>query len=90
MSELRNFYVEKMGHNPERLENSLWYLSELASQGAIEIDNYLLERNYDFSHVREFAEILGKYQLKYTDTALTEPHFPYLPLWRAVRKNSEK
>lgn len=90
MSELRDFYVEKMRYSPERLDNSLWYLSELASRGAIEIDNYLLGRNHDFSHVQEWAEILGNYQLKDTDTALTEPNFPYLPFWRAVRKNSEK
>ena len=28
--------------------------------------------------------------MKDTDTALTEPNFPYLPLWRAVRRNSDK
>ena len=90
MSELRDFYVEKIGHNYDRIENSLWYLSELALRGAIEVDNYLIGRNHDFSHVQEFAGILEKYQLQDTDTVLTEPHFPYLPLWRAVRKNSDK
>jgi len=90
MSELKDFYVEKIGHDYDRIENSLWYLSELSLHGAIEIDNYLLERNRDFSHVQELAGILEKYQLKDTDTVLTEPHFPYLPLWRAVRKNADK
>jgi len=90
MSELKDFYVEKIGHDYDRIENSLWYLSELALHGAIEIDNYLLGRNHDFSHVRELAGILEKYQLKDTDTFLTEPYFPYSPLWKAVRKNSDK
>ncbi len=73
-----------------RMESSLGYLSLLALDGAIEIDNYLLGRNSDFSHVHEFAEILEKYQLKDTDTALSEPYFPYLSLWRSMRKNSDK
>src|SRR3989338_4107524 len=90
MSKLKDFYVEKIGHDYDRIENSLWYLSELSLHGAIEIDNYVLGRNHDFSHVQELAGILEKYQLKDTDNALTEPHFPYLPLWRAVRKNSDK
>jgi len=90
MSELKGFYVEKICHDYDRVENSLWYLSELSLHGAIEIDNHLLGRNHDFSHVQELAGILEKYQLKDTDTALTELHFPYLPLWKAVRKNSDK
>ena len=83
-------YVEKIGHDYSRIENSLWYLSELARLGAIEIDNYLRGRNHDFSHVKELAEILGKYQLKDTDTALTKPFFPCSPFSRAIRKNSDK
>ncbi len=90
MSELKDFNVKKIGHDYDRIENSLWYLSELTLRGAIEIDNYLLGRNHDFDHVQELTGILQKYQLKDTDTILTEPHFPYLPLWRAVRKNSDK
>jgi len=90
MSELKDFYVEKIGHDYNRIENSLWYLSELTLHGATEVDNYILGRNHNFSHVQELAVILRKYQLKDTDTALTGPHFPYLPLWRAIRKNSDK
>jgi len=90
MGELKDFCVKKINHDYDRIENSLWYLSKLFLWGAIEIDNYLLGRNYDFNHVRELAGILEKYQLKDTDTALTEPNFPYLPLWRAVRRNSDK
>lgn len=89
MSELKDFDVG-IGHEYDRIENSLWYLHELSLHGAIEIDNHLLGRNHDFNHVQELTEILGKYQLKDTDTVLTEPDFPYLPLWRAVRKNSDK
>ena len=74
----------------EGAETSCGYLSKLALSAAIEVDNYLLGRNHDFSSVHELAGILGKYQLQDTDTALTEPHFPYLPLWRAVRENSVK
>jgi len=89
MSELKDFYV-KIGHEPERLENSMWYLSQLALRAATEIDNYLLGRNQDFSHLQELAGILGKYQLKDSHHALTEPNFHYLPLWRAIRTNSDK
>ena len=71
MTELKDFYVEKIGHDSARIENSLWYLSELALRGAIEIDDYLLGRTHDFGHVQELAEILGKYQLRDTDTVLT-------------------
>ena len=90
MSELKKFYVKEVGHEYDRIESSSWYLAELALHGAIEIDNHILGRNHDFCHIQELAEILGKYQLKDTDTALTEPNFPYLPFWRAFRKNSEK
>jgi len=90
MSKLKDFYVGKMGLEYARIENSLWYLSKLALHGAMEISNCLLGRNHDFSHVQELAGILEKYQLKDTDTCLTEPNFPYLPLWRAIKKNSDK
>ncbi|MAH49518.1 hypothetical protein CMI37_27095 [Candidatus Pacearchaeota archaeon] len=90
MSKLKDFYVEEIGHDPQKIENSPWYLSELALHGAVEVDDFLIRRNHDFSHVQELAEILGNYQLRDTDTALTEPNFPYLPLWRAVRKSTDK
>lgn len=90
MSELKDFYTGKMGHDYSGIENSCWYLSELALNGALEVDNYVLGRGEGFAHVQELTEILGKYQLKDTDTSLTEPNFPYMPLWRAVRKNSDK
>ena len=38
MSRLKNLYI-KIGHNPKHLENNLEYLSELALDSAIEIDN---------------------------------------------------
>ena len=90
MSELRDFYVDKIGHEPQKLEVSSWYLSELSLHAALEIDNYLIGRNRDFSHTRELTQILGMYRLYDTDTALTVSSFPYLPLWRVVKQNSEK
>jgi len=90
MSKLKSFYVEKFGHDYNRIENSLWYLSELSICGALEIENYISDRNNDFSHVQELAGILEKYKLQDTDTAVTSSHFPYLSLRRAVRKNSDK
>jgi len=90
MSKLKDFYVEKMGHDYNRIENSPWYLSQLALRGAIEVDNHLLGRSQNFSHVQELVGILEKYQLKDTDTALTEPIFPYLPILRVIRKSSDK
>ena len=80
----------KEGHDYAQLENSLWYLSELALRGAEEIDNYRLGKITDFSHLQEFTGILSRYQLKDTDNALTKPNFLYLPLWRAFRNNSCK
>jgi hypothetical protein len=90
MSELRNFHVEEMGQKYDRIENSLWYLSELALRGATEIDNYLIERDNDFSHVQELAEILRKYELKNTDTFFTAPRFPYTSFWKVIKKDSNK
>lgn len=89
MSELRDFY-ETMGYDYEQIRNSPLYLTRLTLEAATELDNYLLNRNYDFSHVQEFAGILKEYQLKDSDSALTGPNFPYLPLWRIFRENSEK
>jgi len=89
MSELKDFYVKEMGYDYGRIENSLWYLSELSVRGAVEIDNYILGRNHNFEHVQELTSILEKYPLKDSDTALTAPHFPYLPVTRAVQKDSD-
>jgi hypothetical protein len=90
MSKLKDFYVKTIGHSYERIENSPWYLSKLALHGAIEIGKYLLEGNHDFSHVQELAGILERHQLEDTDTASTAHHFPYFPLWKAVRDKSNK
>ena len=90
MGELKDFYVKEMGDDYGRIENSLWYLSELSVRGAVEIDNYILGRNHNFEHVQELTSILEKYPLKDSDTALTAPHFPYLPVTRAVQKDSDK
>src|SRR3989338_4231329 len=90
MTELKDFYVGKIGQDSDEIKKTPRYLSLLALDGAIEIDNYLLKRNHDFGQVQELAGILEKYQLKDIDTALTEPNFPYLTLWRAVIKNSDK
>jgi len=81
MDELKNY---------DRRENSLRYLSDLAREGAFEVGDYLLGRNQDFNHVQKLAGILGKYQLKDTDNFVTGPDFPYIPLWRVIRKNSDK
>lgn len=90
MSKLRSLYVETIGLNHDQIENSLWYLSELSLEGAIEIDNHLLGNNDDFSHVKELTKILEKYQLNDDDSFLTKYDFPYLPIWRAFKKNSDK
>jgi hypothetical protein len=90
MSDLQDLYVKSVGHQFERIENKSWYLSELAIRSAIEVDNYLLGRNRDFSHLQELSGILAKYQLRDSDTSLTEPDFPYLPFWEALRSNSPK
>lgn len=88
MSELKDFYVGKMGHKYDMIENTSWYLSELALRGAIEVDNHTLGKNDDFSHVLEMAEILERYQLK--DTGSIPFDFPYDAILRVVRTSSDK
>ena len=78
----------KCDSKPQWLENSLSYLRQLATYSAIDLDNFLLARNNDFSNVREIAEILEKRQVKDSDDFLT-PSF-YGPLWRAIRQGSDK
>ena len=90
MSSLKERYVEKIGYDYERIKTEPWYLAQLALEGALEIDFYLLGKNNDFSHVQELADILREYQLKDSDNALTCPYFPYLPIWRAMKKDSDK
>src|SRR3989344_1774685 len=89
MNELRDRY-SALGFDPSILEHDLWYLSRLSQDVAIEVEMHRLGKNDDFSNTRELLGILEKYQLKDTDTFLTAPHFPYLALWDALRKNSEK
>lgn len=43
MTDLKDFYVDEIGHDYNRIKNSCWYLSELSLESAIEIDNYLIE-----------------------------------------------
>lgn len=77
-----------MDHDPESLEKTSFYLRELASRSAIEVDNFSLRGKKEFSHTNELGEILGKYQLKDSDKYIN--NFPYMPLWKAIIKNSEK
>lgn len=90
MSEAKDFYVKKMGHEYDRIENASWYLADIASRGAVEISNHLIRQENNFSHVGELTEILTKYQPKDGDTFVTAPRFPYLAVWEAVRKDSDK
>lgn len=90
MSKLKELYVGKIGHDYERIRTESWYLSQLALEGALEIDSYLQGKNNNFSHAQELTDILEKYKLKDNDTCFTEPYFPYLPLWRTMRKSSDK
>lgn len=91
MSELRDFY-QKLGHDVNYLESSPNYLLELALAGATEIDNNILGRNNDFSHVQELAGILRKYKLNDKDdlwTTFTSP-FSYFALSTAINKGTDK
>ena len=64
------------------------YLRNLSSVAAVEIDDSILGRINGLSSVQGLTKILETYQLK--DNFLTEPHFPYMPLWRAMMNNSDK
>ncbi len=89
MNGLKDSYIAH-GLDPSILEHDTWYLSRLSQDAAIEVEMYRLGKNDDFSNTRELLRILEKYQLKDTDTFRTSPHFPYLALWDALRKKSEK
>ena len=86
----KDFYVTKIGHDYNRIKNSVWYLSELSITSAIELDNYIIGRNKNFEHLAELSTIFEEYKLKDTDNALTEPLFPFMPLMRAIEKISQK
>ena len=88
MSNLKSSYVEKIRRDSTQLEKSSFYISDLALQGGIEIDNYLQGRNNKFEHVQELTEILERYQLSDTDTHLFG--FSYMCLWKTMRVDSDK
>jgi len=88
MSNLKSSYVEKIRRDSTQLEKSSFYISDLALQGGIEIDNYLQGRNNKFEHVQELTEILERYQLSDTDTHFFG--FPYMCLWKTMRVDSDK
>lgn len=70
------------------LKNSPEYLRDLTAYGAVEIDTFRLGKNIGFDHAKEFADILEEYQLKDTDKSFVG--FPYMALWKGIRKNSDK
>jgi hypothetical protein len=90
MSELKDLYTKTIKHDYNEIKHSPWYLAALTIRGAIEIDNHILRRNNDFSHIQELAKILEEYQLQDTDKAPTETHFPYLTFWKATQRKSDK
>lgn len=90
MSSLKDFYINEMGHNYDRIENTSWYISQLSNLSAIEIDNYLIGTKENFENLEELTKIFDKYKLKDTDTALTESYFPFIPLLKSITKNFQK
>src|SRR3989344_4333493 len=90
MSRLKDFYVNEMKHDYNRIQNSVWYLSELSLRSAIEIDNYIIGKDKNFEETKELAEIFEKYKLKDTDNVLTEPIFPFSSLIKSMIKSSQK
>ncbi|MEK6852899.1 MAG: hypothetical protein AABX59_03385 [Nanoarchaeota archaeon] len=92
MKTLKDFFLP---HGLElgqlRLETRLYYLSSLSILSAIELDNFVKGKSDDFSNTQKLTEIIDKYQLKDSDTALTVPHeFPYLTLGKVIRRDSNK
>lgn len=73
----------------DRIETALSYLTDLVSFAETEVDNYLLKKSSDFAKTRELGRILEEFQLRDDTTSLSSV-FPYIPFWRAVRKNSDK
>ena len=56
----------------------------LASEAAVDIDNYINSRSEELKSVRELTNVLKQYQLKEIND------FELMPLWKAIRKNSDK
>ena len=91
ISRKRDFWTNQFGCKYEDIETTAFYLAELALEGAIEIDNNLLGRNDDFSHIQELAGILEKYKLDGTENAMTmNALFPYLSVRRSLKDASGK
>jgi hypothetical protein len=89
MSELRDRYLG-LGHDPDYLDCSGWYLSELAINSAIEIDDSIIGKGTGFSHVMEFKGILDRYQLRDSDDAVSKPPgFPYLAFFNVLKKGKD-
>ena len=92
MNIIRELFI-KQGRNPDRLDNELDYLGEIALVSAEEIDSYRIgdeNRFAGFDHTKELVNILKKYQL--TDTSGFEERyrFPYIPIRRCMIGNSNK
>ena len=56
----------------------------LASEAAVDIDNYINGRSEELKSVRELTNVLKQYQLK------DIRDFELMPLWKAMVKNSDK
>lgn len=90
MSELREFYTKKVGHDPKTLEVSPWYLGELALRAAGEVSNPREPKERKFDHCLELAEILKKYQPTDQNSTYPSSRFPSMPLWRTMMSNGKK
>src|SRR3989344_6149469 len=73
-----------------RPDFSLWYLTDLMSNAAIEVDKYIFGKDYDMSNIRRLAEVLDKYKVKGNERSPPFNGFPYFQLIDAIEKGSKK
>jgi len=89
VSKIKQFYIN-LGHPADSLEEMPDYLADLALRGAAELNRYSLDGlGKGFDHLEDFKGLLVKYQLKDSDSVLTNSNFPYTSLWRAMKKGGK-
>jgi hypothetical protein len=69
----------------EQMETHPWFLADVTSGAAIEVDNFLLGRSDDFTNLRDFSAVITRYEAKEDSYLALPPGFPYHRMWRVLR-----
>jgi len=66
------------------------YLRDLTHRAAAELDGYSKERTQDLTNLRDYADVLGNYDLRDTDTAFTRNTPLLLDYWNVLNSENKK